>query len=87
MSDATRIHKCSMEELTRVLVQHFDVREGTWGVYVEFGIAGTNLHVQDAGLVPAAMVPIMKVGIREFPAGTPLAVDAASALPKDEAPK
>lgn len=82
MADEKSIRTCTMEELAEVLVRHFGISTGRWGVYVEFAIAGVNVQDPQKGLMPAAMVPIVKIGIQPFPEGAPSTVDAASVAPK-----
>ncbi|NOT58535.1 MAG: hypothetical protein HOP18_28400 [Deltaproteobacteria bacterium] len=58
------------------------MHEGTWGIYVEFGIGATNIGDQASGqTLPAAIVPIINLGLQKFAADNPLAVDAAEVNP------
>lgn len=86
MTDQKTNHTCTMEELAGVLVRHFGITTGCWGVYVEFAIGGVNVQDPQKGLMPAAMVPIVKIGIQPFPKGTPSTVTAGSLPQNSEAP-
>lgn len=73
-------------EIAEALVKSQDIQEGLWGIYIEFGIQGANLSIspsQDT-LVPAAIVPVLKIGIQRFDKPNQLTVDAAVVNPKKE---
>lgn len=86
MSDDERRHVYSIKELTEILVRHAGVTSGSWGVYVEFGIGGINSIDPALGLLPTAMVPIVRLGIQSFEgiqlpeAGMLSTVDAAKLI-------
>ncbi|MBI5565661.1 MAG: hypothetical protein HY870_12275 [Chloroflexi bacterium] len=72
-------------EIAAALVKQQGIHEGLWGIYIEFGIAGINVD-QGAGdgknLVPAAIVPVLKIGVQRFPEANNLTVDAAQVNPE-----
>lgn len=70
-------------ELAEALVKQQGLHEGHWGIYVEFGIAGANIAQgePDGPILPAAIVPILKVGIQRLPRPNSLSVDAAVVNP------
>lgn len=70
-------------ELAEILVRKLDVREGHWGIYLEFALAAGNVPTSpDATTVtPAAITFINKIGIQRFDAPTNLTVDAAKINP------
>jgi hypothetical protein len=69
-----------IRELTEVLIRHLELKDGYWVLYVEFGIGGANISPNEdlSESLPAAIVPIQKVGLRRVDELTPMAVDAAS---------
>ena len=70
-------------EIAESLVKTANIHEGHWGVYVEFGIRGANMNIPPGDkLLPAAIVPLLKVGIQRFPKPNSLTVDAAEVNPK-----
>ena len=71
-------------ELATALVKQQSIHEGLWGIYIEFGIAGANISSDPNGtsVVPAAIVPVLKIGIQRFPKSNNLTVDAATVNPK-----
>jgi len=70
-------YKFTFQELAALMVQSVGLKEGLWGVYVNFGIAAANAGASAEDLKPTAMVPIMGIGLQQFPEPSNLAVDAA----------
>ena len=73
----------SHKELAEILVKRQNIREGIWGLYVEFGLKATNLST-GADQVPAAVIPLLKVGLQKFDEETNISVDAAKVNPSIE---
>lgn len=73
----------SHREVAEALVKAHGVHEGLWGIYVEFGVQGANIGTdpEKKDLMPAAIVPILKLGIQRFPEENQLTVDAAVVNP------
>ena len=76
----------SYQEVAQALVDKTDMREGHWGVYVEFGLGASNVGTPD-NLTPAAIIPILKLGIQRFDSPNSLTVDAGAKKPKKKAPR
>jgi len=77
----------SFQEVAEALVRKTDIHEGFWGVYFEFGLAGANVGSESTGqkkedLRPAAIVPILKIGIQRFDDPSNLTVDASKVNPE-----
>jgi hypothetical protein len=74
----------SFKELATLLVREQGIKEGHWGIAVRFGIQGANIGSSPAGndLVPAAIVPVLEVGIQRFDSPNALTVDAEKVNPK-----
>lgn len=72
----------SFKEVAEALVKQQDIHEGLWGVYVEFGIAGGNIGSSPEDVRPAAIVPILKLGIQRFSEPSALTIDAAEVNPQ-----
>lgn len=51
-------------------------------MYVEFGMRASNVGTNDEDLLPAAIVPIVKLGIQQFDEENSLTVDVARVNPK-----
>jgi hypothetical protein len=74
-------------EIAEALVKQQGIHEGLWGVYVEFGIAAANIGTtpESDDAIPAAIVPIQKMGIQRFDEPSNLTVDAAEVNPAPKA--
>jgi hypothetical protein len=78
----------SHKEVVEALIRYNDLHEGLWGLYIEFGLAAVNIAQEPAGdLVPAAIVPVKKIGIQRFDEPNNLTVDAAVANPAPKTKK
>jgi hypothetical protein len=73
----------SHKEVAEALVKQQGIHEGLWGIYIEFGIGAANIGATPEGdnVVPAAIVPIQKMGIQRFDEPSNLTVDAAEVNP------
>ena len=74
----------SYEELAEALVKQQGIHEGLWGVYAEFGLGAANVEgpAPGGGSVPAAIVPLQRLGIQKFDLEVKgLTVDAAVVNP------
>ncbi len=68
------------KEAAEALINHYGLGEGLWGLYIEFGISGANIGTDPANpenIFPAAIVPIVKIGIQRFDQPNSLTADAA----------
>jgi len=73
----------SYKELATVLIKHQQIHEGFWSVVVQLGLQGANIKVgpSEEDVVPAAIVPMMKIGLQKLDKPTPISVDAAEVNP------
>ena len=81
MPEATQVvfkHK----ELAEILVKAQNIHEGIWGLFLRFGIGGSNVGPSEDELQPAAIVPVLEIGLQKFEKETNLSVDAAKVNPK-----
>jgi len=71
------------KELAELLVQKQDIHEGHWGIFIEFALAAANVSggPEDPNLLPAAIIPVKRIGIQKFDQPSPLTVDAALVNP------
>jgi hypothetical protein len=69
------------KEIAELLVKKQEIHDGHWGIYFEFGLAAANLGPSPEELRPAAVVPILKIGIQRFDEPTNLSVDASIVNP------
>lgn len=75
-----------MKELAEILVKHTDIHEGHWGLAIEFGLGAANINVGPAeeNVLPAAIIPVQKIGIQRFDKPSSITVDAAVVNPAKE---
>ena len=83
MAEAQQLYTFTYKELAEVLVKQQGIHEGLWGVYVKFGINATNIGPTPKDIVPAAIVPILEIGIQRFKEENNLAVNAAIVNPAE----
>jgi len=69
------------KEVAEALVLRHGIHEGVWGIFVEFGIGAINFGPNSEDLLPAAVVPVLKIGLQRFPELNALSVDAAQVNP------
>jgi hypothetical protein len=71
------------KELATVLIKHQGIHEGLWAVTVQMGIQAAHIKVgpSDDDVVPAAIAPLLKIGIQKQDKPNPTTVDAAEVNP------
>ena len=72
----------SYKELAELMVGELGLSDGLWGVQVKFGIAAANIGEGADSLRPAAIVPVMEIGLQRFDEPSGLTVDAAEVATK-----
>lgn len=68
----------SHKEVVKALLKQKGIRSGIWGLYLEFGIAGANVGGGPNDVNPAAIVPVLHIGLQPFSEVNNLSVDASS---------
>ncbi|MBZ5498750.1 MAG: hypothetical protein LAP85_20320 [Acidobacteriia bacterium] len=78
----------TMPEMAEILVKQQNIREGFWGIYVKFGIGAGNVpgapeesSPKRINLLPAAIVPVLELGIQRFDSANSMTIDAAKVNP------
>jgi hypothetical protein len=79
-----QVFKFSYKELAELMIKKQGLKDGIWGIYVNFGIAGTNTGPTAESIVPAALVPLIEMGLQRFETPNALTVDAATVWEKDK---
>ncbi len=70
------------KEIAEALIKSSNVHEGLWGLFVEFGLKAANVtQAPGSEVLPAAIVPIVRLGIRRFEEPNNLTADAAEVNP------
>jgi hypothetical protein len=65
------------QELAEMMVRKLGLSEGLWGIYVRFGLQATNVGPGPEDLRPAAILPVLEIGLQRVDEPSSLAVDAA----------
>jgi len=81
MPEASQI-TFSYKEVVEALVKKHGLQEGIWGLFVKFGIQGSNIGPTESDIKPAAIVPILELGLQKMDKESTIAVDAAKVNPK-----
>jgi len=69
------------QELAEMMVKRLDLKEGLWAIYLKFGIGGANIASDANTAFPAAIVPVLEIGLQRLEEPSPLSVDAAEMAP------
>ncbi len=79
----------SHKEVVEALIKQQGLHEGLWMLSVRFGIGAINVHPPEGEkgqIAPAAIVPIVGIGLRKVDTLNPLALDAAQINPAPKIP-
>ena len=68
-------------EVAEALIRYSDIHEGLWAIYAEFGLAAGNIGPDPKDVNPAAIVPLVKLGLQKVSEPNNLTVDAATVNP------
>jgi hypothetical protein len=71
----------SFKEVATALVKAQNIHDGIWGFVVNFGIQAQNFGPNENELRPAALIPILSIGLMKADKETNLSVDAAKVNP------
>lgn len=79
----SRQYLFKFKELAELMIKSQNIHDGFWGIYVEFGIQGTNLNISpdQENLVPTAIIPVLHIGLQRFDQPNSLTVDASAVNP------
>jgi hypothetical protein len=71
------------KEVVEALVRKQGIHDGIWGLYIRFGINAANVGADpNAELAPAAIIPVLEIGLQKFDVVNNLSIDAALVNPK-----
>jgi hypothetical protein len=70
------------KEVAELLVKAQNIHEGIWGLFVRFGLNAANVGENEASYRPAAIIPILELGLQKMDKESNIAVDAAKVNPK-----
>lgn len=79
----------SFKEVVEALVKKQGLHEGLWSLRVEFGLGAANFNAAEGSkeITPAAIVPVVKLGIYRGTEDNSLTVDASEINPSPRAAK
>ena len=81
MAEATQI-SFKHVEIVELMLKKQGIHEGIWGLFIRFGMGASNVGPSEAELVPAAIIPVLEIGLQKFEKVTNLSVDAAQVNPR-----
>jgi hypothetical protein len=76
----------SYKEVVESLLKANGIHEGIWALFVKFGLNAANIGESDTVVRPAAIIPILEIGLQKADKESNIAVDAAKANPKQQQP-
>jgi hypothetical protein len=71
----------SYKEVVTAMLKEQNITSGIWGLFVRFGLNAANVGPSAADVRPAAIVPIIEIGLQKMPKESNIAVDAAKVNP------
>ena len=71
----------NMKELSTLLIKHYEIREGTFDLMVEYQLGTGAVGPDSEHLLPGLMIGIAKVGLVPTSSANALTVDAADVNP------
>ncbi|MCP4646824.1 MAG: hypothetical protein GY852_03695 [bacterium] len=81
MGEANEIN-FSFQEVVVALIRQENLHEGLWGLRVEFGLGASNIaQAPGEDFKPAAIIPIVNVGLQRAEKPTNLTADASVVNP------
>lgn len=86
MPESTNI-AFSFHEVVAALIKAADIHEGIWGLFVRFGLGASNVGESETTVRPAAIVPVVEIGLQKFDKESNIALDAAKINPQFKIPE
>ncbi len=75
--------KFTLLELVALMAKERGLKQGIWGLSVQFGIAAMNTGPNENEIFPAAIVPIGAIGLQPFPKESNIAMDVSKLWPAE----
>jgi hypothetical protein len=70
------------KEVVTALIKQNNIHSGLWGLYVEFGLSAANVEKNPGDIYPAAIVPVVNIGIQLLETENNLSVNAEMVNPE-----
>lgn len=71
----------TFHEIVTAIIKANGIREGIWGIFVRFGLNAANIGATETEIQPAAIIPILQIGLQRMEKESNIAVDAAKVNP------
>jgi len=69
----------SHKEVVEALIKKQGLSTGIWQLYIKFGISAANIkQTASADAIPAAIIPVLEIGLQKADEVTGLSADAAA---------
>lgn len=83
------VYNFPFKEVVEALLKKQGIHEGLWSLRVEFGLGAANINMVDGSKdgTPAAIIPLVKLGIQRGTELNNLTVDAAVVNPREKRAK
>lgn len=81
MSNEEQKVNFAYDEVVRALLKEKNIREGRWMITIEFGLGATMIGPNESNLRPAAILPIVSIGLTKTEQVSNLSVDASTVSP------
>lgn len=69
------------KEVVEALVKRQGLHQGIWALYIKFGLKATNVGPAETELAPAAIIPVLEIGLQKAEKESNLTADAAKVNP------
>lgn len=70
------------KELVELMLRAQGITQGIWALYVRFGLGAANMGPNPESLQPAAIIPLLEIGLQKSDELTNVSVDAAELTKK-----
>ena len=81
MPEATQI-SFKHAEIVELLIKKQNLHEGIWGLFIKFGMGASNVGPTEGDIMPAAIIPVLEIGLQKFDKESNIALDAAKVNPR-----
>lgn len=81
MAEASQI-TYKHRDLVELLVKAQGLHDGIWGLFVRFGLGASNIGLTEEEVQPAAIIPVIEIGLQKMEKESNIAVDAAKVNPQ-----
>lgn len=77
----------SYKEVVSALLKAQGIHEGTWSLFVRFGLNAANVGENENELKPCAIIPLLEIGLQKGEKENNISVDASKVNPAEASVK